>query len=497
MRFILFPGRHHLVTRFRVDRLKTLLAEHPGAVVVWAITSANHAGTQRNPVPGHRRLGIIEAVAATEGLPCMTFPIGNRTPKPNFPGYVVEEIRIQSDGAVAMNPENTLVACSTPELIAGYEGLGYEIDTLELNTGELRPWDVVEKIVAAGPSWRYDAEVAAATHPVALDQYRRYGIGDLVQLLYADPLPGIDDGGIIPARDHVLQCADFEDNTRRKVSEFAHAVRPGRILDIGCATGQTLKLLSELPGLFESDFYGVESARPLLEVCQQRRSDGDFGTANVFFHQRNIMETTLFAPNSLDTVITMAVTHEIESYLGHADLEDFISRVHSMLRPGGVWINYDVAAPDHGDEEVLVRFRTDDGSSSGELAGLNSRARFERFANDFRSEEGDGIAFGTETRDGEEYVRLTRSALYEFLARKDYVDSWFSEAHERFCFFSPDDWREAVEKAGFHCTPDTHGVRNPWLIENRFAPAAEVFGLDLVPDPWSWTNVLLVAEKPL
>lgn len=114
MRFILFPGRHHLVTRFRVDRLKTLLAEHPGAVVVWAITSADHAGTQRNPVPGHRRLGIIEAVAATEGLPCMTFPIGNRTPKPNFPGYVVEEIRVQSDGAVAMNPENTLVACSPP-----------------------------------------------------------------------------------------------------------------------------------------------------------------------------------------------------------------------------------------------------------------------------------------------------------------------------------------------------------------------------------------------
>ena len=77
------------------------------------------------------------------------------------------------------------------------------------------------------------------------------------------------------------------------------------------------------------------------------------------------------------------------------------------------------------------------------------------------------------------------------------MDSWFSEAHERFCFFSPDGWREEVEKAGFHCTPDTHGVRNPWLIENRFAPAAEVFGLDLVPDPWSWTNVLLVAEKPL
>ena len=82
----------------------------------------------------------------------MTFPIDNRTPKPNFPGYVVEEIRVQSDGAVAMNPKNTLVTYSAPELIAGYEGLGYEIDSLELNTGELRPWNVVEKIVSSAAS---------------------------------------------------------------------------------------------------------------------------------------------------------------------------------------------------------------------------------------------------------------------------------------------------------------------------------------------------------
>ncbi|WP_130874227.1 hypothetical protein [[Pseudopropionibacterium] massiliense] len=40
-------------------------------------------------------------------------------------------------------------------------------------------------------------------------------------------------------------------------------------------------------------------------------------------------------------------------------------------------------------------------------------------------------------------------------------------------------------------------MRNPWLVENRFTPATEVFATDLVPDDWSWTNVLLVAEKPL
>ena len=97
-------------------------------------------------------------------------------------------------------------------------------------------------------------------------------------------------------------------------------------------------------------------------------------------------------------------------------------------------------------------------------------------------------------------LRLTRGDLYEFLAKKDYVDSWYSEAHEKFCFFTPDEWVRLLEDAGFACTDKTRPIRNPWLIDNRFSPAAEVFrqtDAGLVPDDWSWTNILLVAEKPL
>ena len=60
--------------------------------------------------------------------------------------------------------------------------------------------------------------------------------------------------------------------------------------------------------------------------------------------------------------------------------------------------------------------------------------------------------------------------------------------------------KEGLEAAGFTMTRDTRPIRNPWLIENRFAPAARVYRQDddgtLVPDEWSWTNVLLIAEKP-
>jgi SAM-dependent methyltransferase len=474
--------------------------------VVWAITSADHGGTQRNPIPGSRRLGLVEAVAAADGLPSLTFLIANRRPKPDFAHYVVEEIRTQTGGRVAMTPENTVVACSTPAVIADYERLGFPIDPVELGTDESRPWDVVEAIIAAGPSWQGDAWITARLHPEARAHYLRYGLADAVQQIYADPLVDTDDGDITATRDYATYRAAFEDNAWRKVSEFADAVRPGRILDVGCATGQTIKLLSERPELFESDFYGVEVARPLYEICQQRKSNGEFGDANVFFHQRNIMLTRLFEPNSLDTVITMALTHEIESYLGRDALREFCVRVHDMLRPGGVWINYDVVGPDGRDEPVLARFTTSDGAATGELRELSSRARFDRFAQDFRRDEGDGISFEIAPfahhgpgASNEELVRLTRGDLYEFVAKKDYVDSWHSEAHERFCFFTPDEWVRLLEDTGFACTDKTRPIRNPWLIDNRFSPAAEVLretDAGLIPDDWSWTNILLVAEKP-
>ncbi|GAB3819118.1 hypothetical protein GCM10028820_22600 [Tessaracoccus terricola] len=500
VRYILFPGRHHLVTRFQVSHLRGLLERHPDAEVVWAITSADHGGTQRNPVSGSRRLGLVEAVAAVEALPSLTFRIGNRSPKPDFAHYVIETIRTQSGGRVAMTPANTVVACSTPAVIDGYEALGHSIDTVELGTEQQRPWDVVEAIIAAGTGWADDDAITAAMDPTARQQYLRYGLAEHIQQIHSDPLIDSDDGDITDTRDYATYRAAFEDNAWRKVSEFAHAVRPGRVVDVGCATGQTIKLLAERPELFESDFYGVEVARPLYEICRQRQSNGEFGDANVFFHQRNILTSKLFEENSVDTVITMALTHEVWSYMGPEALAEYIRHTHEMLRPGGVWINYDVVGPEDADREVLVRFTTDDGAASGDLAELSSRARFERFAQDFRAEEGDGISYEVLDVDGVEHVRLTRRALYEYLAKKDYVDSWLSEAHEAFCFYSPAEWVEVLEGAGFRCTTDTRGVQNPWLIENRFAPAAEVFTVaedgTLVPDEWSWTNVLLVAEKP-
>jgi hypothetical protein len=69
VRFVLFPGRHHLLTRFQAGYLRTLVAGvaadedgelitvHEPVTIVWAVTSANHGNTRRNPIPYDPRGG--------------------------------------------------------------------------------------------------------------------------------------------------------------------------------------------------------------------------------------------------------------------------------------------------------------------------------------------------------------------------------------------------------------------------------------------------------
>ena len=111
------------------------------------------------------------------------------------------------------------------------------------------------------------------------------------------------------------------------------------------------------------------------------------------------------------------------------------------------------------------------------------------------------IAVREQTIEGVSYVVLRRSDLCEFLAKKDYLDSWQSEMHERFCFFSHQEWVEYLKRVGFEVTTQSRAITNEWLIENRFAPAADVYVMSdetLTRDQSApTTNTLLIARKPL
>jgi hypothetical protein len=80
--FVLFPGRHHLLTRFQADYLLRLAGE--GATVVWAVTSANHENTKRNPVPYHRREAAIERFSVLTGLRSVVVPVFDAAPTDAF-----------------------------------------------------------------------------------------------------------------------------------------------------------------------------------------------------------------------------------------------------------------------------------------------------------------------------------------------------------------------------------------------------------------------------
>lgn len=520
-KYLLIPGRHHAITRFQVEHLNELFARKDvdrNVQVVWAITSANHSGTQRNPISGSRRVGMIEDVSAVEKIPSLVYRITNMTKKSNFAHFVLEEIRIESKGRVTMEPNNTLVVCSTADVAKQYADLGFSIDTAEFDetfTHQIgpRPWDVVEELIKSGPQWRSSAIVQDQLHPRCFEYFERYGLGDDIVEIFEDPLIDSDDGDITTTRDYSVYRQAFEDGATRKIADFIDYVQTGRILDIGCATGETLKILAKRPELFESDFYGVEAARPLHQICQQRKDAGEFGSANIFFYQRNIMRSSLFPHNSLNTIITMALTHEIESYLGRDELYRFIQRMYDITAPGGVYINYDVVGPHNKDQLVHVIFNEADGENPESvfpdieetelpnfLKSLSTKARFSRFAKDFRAAEGDQISFTTQEIDGKTYTVLRHADLCDFLAKKDYLQSWHSEMHERFCFWEYSDWVAALESVGFEVAKGSEAKQNSWLIENRFAPAATVYVLKdeiLNEQVQPVTNVLLIARKPL
>lgn len=527
--YLLIPGRHHVLTMFQHDYLRKALTQPPlgldgqpvhladDAALVWAVTSADQAGTRRNPLPGHRREAAIERFGADLPAPSLVYLIDDIATTERFADHVIKDIEVQSRGQHRLTPRNTVVACSTPAVIELYERLGYRILPLELTdrtTGagsHARPWDLVTALVAAGRRWRRQPDYLRQVHPASRQLLEKYHLGEVIVETHSDPLMS-DEGDITETRDYATYRLAFDEGAERKYSLVQDHIVPGRIVDVGCATGSILKLMSHDGRLRESDLYGIEVARPLHRLCLQRQENGEFGNENTFFYQRNIMRSPLFAPGSVQTTTTFSLTHEIESYIGHAGLLTFIRQIYRQTAPGGVFINLDVVGPERGDDMVLLELATDDGAADDGRAfapdqqavytpylnGLSTEGRFYRFLRDFRRVEGDGVTATAVERAGRRYWQLRLADAAEFLATKDYTASWFSEMHERFCYWSFSDWSQAVTEAGFTVDPASHAFQNPWIVEHRWRGKARLWrevGQKLESVDYPVTNLLLVARR--
>ncbi len=511
---VVVPGRHHLLTRFQADYLRGLLAgeavDEAGApiavssdaVVVWALTSANHTATRRNPFPAHRREAAIEILAHVERIPSLVVPIVDVAPTPRFAEITLKEIAYATAESVVPSPATTIIATSTPAVAELYRARGYRIAPMEREHPDAprTPWQLLDELMAGSDAWRAEA------HPASLDIVDRYGLVAQARQIAADPVLG-DEGGLTQTRDYRTYSRSFEDAAERKWAQARPWIVPGRIADLGCATGAMLELAARDPALSESDLIGVEIAPELFAACEHKKSEGAFANPNTFFYRRNILTGRLFPDRSIATTLSFALTHEIYSYGdGMPSLEAFADAIAAHTMPGGVWINSDVCGP--ADPDRIVRLRMTGGdvtTPARELTGSNDEiaayldalpvgSRVAQFAQDFSALSGSPWLY--EVRDAQT-IELRLADAMEFLETVSYTRNWLSEMHERFCALSWSNWRELVASVGLEIDERSGPWRNDWLVENRFAPAASLRDLDGAPLEWPDTHMLLVARRPL
>lgn len=528
--YILVPGRHHLLTNFQFQYLYTLVqtgmrqskdlsgqnlelnAEIEG--IIFAVTSANHHGTKRNPIPFYIRSMMLQSFAKELPVVSYIYGIDDIGMIDNFAAYTIKQIQHQSDYELDLTVENSIVVCSTPVLF-NYQELGYTIlpaelsDVTNFSYREQLPWYWVEKIGTV-ENWEQTPSIIEQIHPTSIDIWKTYGLDKKVRKILNDPILG-DDGDLTESRDYNTYVRQMDEIAELKFEETEQFIQSGNVGDIGCAVGSWIKLACETSRLAESDFYGIEVARQLFDICVQRKHNQEFKNPNVFFGQKNAVTNLVFRESSMHTIHTSSLTHEIASYGKEEDLQQFIKNRQQELTQGGIWINRDVIGPENGDREVLMLLNTEDGSNTSfnesfesrdqlktYLDNLSTFSRFRRFALDFRRHENDQIAYEIATRDGKKYVNIKLADACEFMLTKDYTDNWESEMHERFCFWSFSDWKKHMKKAGFIIQPGSGAYTNPWIKQHRFVGKVKLFeirGGDLLKMAAPPTNALIVGKK--
>lgn len=528
--YLLIPGRHHLMTQFQYDYISNIIQnglkaakdingealniDEPVEAIIFPVTSANHSNTRRNPLPFYLRAISIEAMASELKVPVYIYGIDDVGNLSNFASYTLKRVKHESDGNFNCTPENTIVICSTPVLKL-YEKLGFMIlpaeliDTKNWKHSTEMPWDIVE-FISKTTNWRDDDWIKNKMHKASYTVWNKYNMGEKVQMLFSDNMIS-SDGDLTETRDYNVYVRQMDEIAGLKYDETASYIQPGRIGDIGCAVGSWIKLASNDERLRESDLYGCEVSRHLFEICRQRKENGEFRNPFVFFLQKNAVTGLVFDKNSMNTIHTSSLTHEIESYGSRADLLQFIKKRYDELTPGGVWINRDVVGPDNKEQRVYMLLNNEDGTNdnpfsnfidrlqlSDYLKSLSTYSRFLRFVKDFRAAEGYSLNYEEATIENKKYIKLTMQDAAEFLSRKDYTNNWQSEMHETFCFWDFNEWKDNLKQAGFSIHPSSHSFTNEWIVKNRWVDKATLFSLEnnnLKKIDYPLTHMILIGVK--
>src|SRR5687768_14618098 len=175
MSTLLFPGRHLVNTRFQAEYLRQIIGRSPRDVeglqsgaacpdtaitrILFAITSSNQDGSRFNPVPFHiRAIGVdrfARELQATKPFSYRIVGIPHYGHTTNFAEFTLKEIADQTESQEQLTAKNTLVLCSTPEVIALYRELGFSIAPAEFGVTPrpVGPIDLVRAIGETGERW--------------------------------------------------------------------------------------------------------------------------------------------------------------------------------------------------------------------------------------------------------------------------------------------------------------------------------------------------------
>jgi SAM-dependent methyltransferase len=537
MNYLLFPGRHLVNTVFQERYLKRLLNEPPASLpgfipgraqtaeppseIVFAITSANQENSRFNPIPFHiRAIGVDRFARHLQNdakIHYRIFGIPHYGHTNNFAAFTLKEITLQSEQAIQLTPENCLVLCSTPEVIRLYQQLGFSIAPAAMAEGNHpppTPIQLVREIGAQGSNWKSSDLIAAHLAPSHLSLFVDFSeIPQRIARLYQDPLTN-QDGSLTASRNYSTYARGMNEIIRLKYLDIRDGIKPGRIVDEGCADGA---LLAEISRDFpDSDLFGIDLSAEFAGRFHERQRTGEFDGAYVHFFHRNLFDR-IFEAESIDTTLCNSTLHEIWSYgSGEKSVRSYLSEKLRQLRPGGRLLIRDVVGPEAGDRMVLLSCPNTDGENffpeqlaeyptreKKWLQSLSTRSRFRLFATDFLA--GRKAFPFTEMQHGGQFAfRLSLRQTAEFLSKKDYTDNWSSEMNEEFCFWSFSRWKQVLNETGFQLIENPNhpelGSRfytNPWIMEHRYRGHVSLVAEDGTTVHWPPTNMVLIAQKPL
>ncbi len=485
-----------MLTKFQYSYLRSLIDQgYKGKKVdriIFAITSADHANTRRNPIPLYLRVLAIEKFS--RDLPCEVkiYPIQDVRQTNKFAEYMLNQINYY--GGEKLMPANTLLVCSTPSVISMFKKRKFDNRPVELvdakkgKYSELRPYEVVDLLLAAGENWRKDSKWKSYASQATQDVYLEYNLGDNIIELFNDSLIN-EDADLTDTRDYNSYARGMDQNIEFKFNDIKPFVVQGKIVDSGCGTGALIWHLSK--NFEESDVIGVEATRKFYEYCRLQQYPNPF----VYFYRRNILDQN-FKENTINTFVYSSVLHEIYSYINEAALKKVLRSTYKQLAPGGRLVIRDVVGPEKGNEKVLMELNEKDGKSSGDIHVLSTYAKFFIFVKDFIPRR---IKFKEKSINGKKLIELTLKDAYEFMSKMNYTDNWKSEMHEEFGFWSFTDWKKEMKKIGFEIVAGSHPFKSEYIIEKMYTGKVTLYkqkGKELIVTKYPPTNMILAAEKP-